>query len=387
MNLRDSENQTTRVTWKKPCCAATAACMQILQDMYLVSGKSQLTVADDLYSASTKLPDRKKLTFQFEHSSELDAFATQSGNRAVVTVSCALTRWLWVLTMSIWLHPVMRPLIEPKQRIRKNTKSIVTALPDGFDFPNYLDLEGKSNAEEIYSEGNPWFQKSLKELEESPVLMDACQRTFKTALQWLCLHEIGHVRLGHTSLQAVSSSIKRNAIHAMWPAATLSKSKQRKSVIPLLTQEEYCFLETEADEYANTRLATMLVKQMVRHADATQLFSRLAGMVLCPIAFHGFGILTVNQQHSACHPPLWFRVQDVFLSLRRAFTGVNISVDDSLQLANLCISSISSIHPFFGELLTHAKDSEANDPGDWYRLQLEAKATGVSEQLKSLKKT
>lgn len=367
--------------WSVPCCEHAAEAMKRLNVIYTTNRGPLLAYSRDNRFASVQLSPAGELRFCFLHSGRILAKVVPTPRTDVVVISCGLMRLLWVLSVSIWTEPKVAQLIERSGSLNLSP-SESEAIPRGFEFLDVLQNESDEslNADFDYLCFSNWYSSSLSLLKSDPQMNDICIRTFHIALQWLMLHEAGHVMLGHTSVIAASKSASQT-LSGFWPAAQFDMEDSSDTEYQL-TKHDYCAFELEADVYAAERLLKSIASPNIFGPESRKrLYTRIAGCLLCPIVFYIYGKLNQSLSQFERHPPLWFRAGIMLKVLDRVFADVprlNGNQDSASYFhhsAQLMIQCIANLHPAYTEVLSPALNRDHDDPVDFHLQELKSSSS------------
>ncbi len=394
MTLKDFLKQHAPLSrWSAPCCEHAREAMKRLDVIYTTNRGSLLSLSRDKRFAKVQLSPSGELRFCFLHSGKIFAKVAPTPRSDVVILSCGLMRLLWVLSVSIWTEPKVTQLIERSGTLNLNP-SESEAVPRGFEFLDILDNESDKslNADFDYLCFSGWYSSSLSLVRADPQLNDACIRTFQTAIQWLMLHESGHVMLGHTSVTA-ASKLATQALNTFWPAAQFDMEDSNDKEYQL-TKHDYCAFELEADVYAAERLLKSVASLNTFVPDSRQrLYTRIAGCLLCPMVFYIYGKLKNSPAQFERHPPLWFRagimlkVLDRLISEVPRVNGNSDAASFSYHSAQLMIQCIANLHPAYTEVLSPALNRDHGDPVDFHLQELKSFANEALAMARAKQKT
>ncbi len=304
-----------------------------------------------------------------------NALADHYSNFYYCTVNKTLCRSLFWLSASIWGSPSFMPYIGMTKGLKADY--CATAIPPGLELVWWTShLKAFARAPEIEPK---WLNKVLQSL--CGIRKKFLLETFSAAVDYVWLHEAGHVACGH--LDIITDKVFDHG-----------ESSGQQGIFP-----KHRAVEIEADRWAMTRLFLDRHKaKLTSTSDQMGINSIVLGISLAHILFYAKRLLArshENEQNST-HPPLWFRTDDILrtedLCAVRAFESYRTEPNQYLSEKEWeryrirehvrrirCLLALANVHPLFGIWMGPVIDESRRIAGE----RLIAQANAELEALRS----
>ena len=262
-------------------------------------------------------------------------------------VNNSLFRSLFWLSVSAWSTKGF--LSEWGQLEPEPSANLPTGIPRGLELVWWSAHTSKGDL--TPPKGPLWLEKCLSRMDSRR--QQFCLDTYAAAVDYVWLHEIAHVHLGHIDRhfnKEVSSST---------PGVTRE-----------LSAEENRAVEIEADRWAMLRLFgnRHLESLSKNRIDCPEIITAAIGVSLAHILLYSKRLINsdIQEQRISSYPPLWFRTDDILRMEQQAASGAKSTVQSSGNLSSDTWSrhrvrthceilngllDLANVHPLFGEWL------------------------------------
>jgi hypothetical protein len=272
---------------------------------------------------------------------------------AVVGVMDGALRAIFETAAALWINPAVCPSVGDTTRLEPLTGT--ASVPRGLE---YVASEAIENGSGESPPPPRWINAALDKL--CPHRRAAFERTVFTAIDFLLLHEFGHVLGGHLAL------IPRvGGVQAMAEFGFMEISAPSDGVAGS-RPDVWRALEIEADAYALKQIFARSPERPNAPADMERRVAMVLGAIIPHLVFFARTQLAECNDLALHHPPLWFRAREVLRAESHSRTDKTEhatigAAQWDLSLA-AALNTVGNAHPMFGQWLLPLADSARDEP-------------------------
>lgn len=265
---------------------------------------------------------------------EINATASAFRRTYFASIYCALPLTLASLACELWANAKFLAWIgEPSPGNSGQN------IPRAVDLIAYLSQKDRTAGDELAA------SRSFSELTAlygmtCPTRIALCRYFIESALEFVWLHEYGHIFCGHLPVNGQA------AIDEIEPV-TLALNEDREAA-----QTKSEFFELMADDFALVYLFNTRPLDGTGDQFALRIISILAAIVVPLVLYISRSFRDANPTVPKGYPPLWVRSQNVLLMERRQARltpGSNSSRQAFQEHLNKALLSFATIDPVIGE--------------------------------------
>jgi hypothetical protein len=284
---------------------------------------------------------------------DINARAAALDELAVVGVMDGALRAIFETAAALWINPAVCPSVGDTTRLEPLTEAAFVSR--GLE---YVASQAIENGRGETPPPPSWINAALNRL--CPHRRAAFERTIFTAIDFLLLHEVGHVLGGHLALiprvEGVQAMAEFGFTEIIAPGD--GAAGNRPDVLRAL--------EIEADAYALKQIFAHAPERPNTPADMERRVAMVLGAIIPHLVFFVRMQLAERNDLALDHPPLWFRAREVLRA--ESYSRTNKTEHATVGAAQwdlslaAALNTVGNTHPLFGQWLAPLTDPARDEP-------------------------